>query len=158
MKLFGNSHLALAVVALLAACAPAPPPPPPPPGIVELTIKAAADLNPDVSGRASPVIVRVYQLTSPVKFSSADFFALFDREAATLGADLLGREEVAIPPGEERKLTINLKPDATTLGVAASFRDIDKAEWRATSDVPPHGTTPATAELKQLTITLTVGS
>jgi type VI secretion system protein VasD len=152
-----RSFAALALAGLLAACS-SPPPPPPPPGIVELTISASADVNPDVEGRASPVIVRVYQLASAVKFENVDFFALFDKEQATLGADLLGREEVAVSPGEEKKLTINLKPDARSIGVAAAFRDIDQAQWRADAEVPPHGTTPAKAELSKLAVTLLVGS
>lgn len=154
MKFLGRLHLILAAAMLTFACAT----PPPPPGVVELTVTAAPDLNPDASGRASPVVLRVYQLTSPVKFSSADFFLLFEKEQATLGPDLLGREEVAVSPGETKKITVNLKPDATTIGVAASFRAIDQAEWRATVDVPQHKTTPVTATLEKLRVTLAASS
>jgi type VI secretion system protein VasD len=157
MKKFGRLSFILAAVAALAACA-SPPPPPPPPGIVELTIKAADDLNPDVEGRASPVVVRVYQLGSTVKFMSADFFMLFDKEQATLGPDLVAREEIAVSPGEEKKLTLNLKPDTVSIGLAASFRDIEKAEWRAVIDAPPHATTAVAGALGKLGVKLDAGS
>jgi type VI secretion system protein VasD len=144
-----------ALVGLLAGCAkPPPPPPPPPPGVIELTIKAGGDINPDVDGRASPVVVRVYQLASDAKFNAVDFFQLFDKEAATLGADLIGREEVVVSPGDTKKLSSPLKPNAQFVGIAAAFRDIDKAQWRATVDVPPNGTTPLEATLKGISVTL----
>jgi type VI secretion system protein VasD len=138
---------------LLAACSGAPPPPPPP-GIIELTLQASADLNPDATGRPSPVIVRIYQLTSATQFATADFFQLFEKQAATLGADLSNREELAIFPGETRKLTTPLKQGAQFVGLAASFRDIDKASWRAVTEVSPNGTTALEGALSNVTVTL----
>jgi len=41
------------------------PPPPPPPTLVSMAVKAAPDVNPDLSGAPQPVRVRVFQLTSP---------------------------------------------------------------------------------------------
>jgi type VI secretion system protein VasD len=144
---------ALASVVVLAACAKEPPPPPPP-GVIDLAIKAGPDINPDPEGKAAPALVRVYQLASPVKFQNADFFLLFEKEKDTLGADLLGREEIAVAPGQTKTLNQPLKPNATHVGVLAAFRDIDKASWRAIVDVPPHGTTKLEAELEKLKVEL----
>jgi type VI secretion system protein VasD len=144
---------ALACAALLAACAKEPPPPPPP-GVIDLTIKAAPDVNPDPDGKASPTLIRVYQLSSPVKFQNADFFLLFEKEKDTLGPDLVGREEIAVAPGETKTLNQPLKPNATHVGVLAAFRDIDKAVWRAVTEVPPHGTTKLVANVEKLKIDL----
>lgn len=141
---------ALACAALLAACAKEPPPP----GVIDLTIKAAPDINPDPSGTASPTLIRVYQLASPVKFENADFFLLFEKEKETLGPDLLGREEIPVAPGETKNLTQPLKPNATHVGVVAAFRDIDKASWRAVTEVPPHGTTKLESNVEKLKIDL----
>src|SRR5690348_4420006 len=88
---------ALVCAALLASCAKEPPPPPPP-GVIDLTIKAAPDVNPDPDDKPSPILVRVYQLSSPVQFQNADFFLLFEKEKDTLGADLVSREEIAVAP------------------------------------------------------------
>jgi type VI secretion system protein VasD len=125
---------------------------PPPPGVVELTLRAEAGINPDPTGRFSPVVVRVYQLVSPTNFAAADFFQLFDKEAATLGADLGDREEVALAPGETRVVTMTLKPGAQFVGLAAAFRDIDAASWRALREVPPHGTTKLAAAVAGLRV------
>jgi type VI secretion system protein VasD len=141
---------ALAAVALLVACAK----PPPPPGVVDLAISAGPEINPGPDGSPAPALVRVYQLASPVKFENADFFLLFEKEKETLGPDLLGREEIAVAPGETKTLTQPLKPTATHVGVVAAFRDIDKASWRAVAEVPPHGTTKLESELEKLSINL----
>jgi type VI secretion system protein VasD len=133
----------------LAACGGAPPP-----GIVELTITASNDINPDTGGRASPVVLRVYQLAGPTTFQAADFFQLFDKETPTLAADLVGREELTIPPGGTLSLTIPLKPNTQRIGIAAAFRDIDKASWRAVVEVPPNKTTKLKAEVAKLQVSL----
>jgi type VI secretion system protein VasD len=124
------------------------------PGTVDLTINAAPDINPDSAGRPSPVVLRVYQLAAPTQFQGADFFQLYDKEAPTLGADLVAREEVTVAPGGTRNLAIALKPNAQAIGIAAAFRDIDRASWRAVIDVPPTKTTKLKAEVKKLEVSL----
>jgi type VI secretion system protein VasD len=126
----------------------------PSPGTVDLTISAADDINPDAAGRASPVVLRIYQLAAGTQFQAADFFQLFEKETPTLGADLVGREEVTVQPGSTRKMAITLKPNAQTIGIAASFRDIDRAAWRAAIDVPPNKTTKLKAEVQKLQVTV----
>jgi type VI secretion system protein VasD len=136
----------LGLVLVLAGCSS----PPPPPGVIELTLRAEGGINPDASGRPSPVVVRVYQLASSPKFDTADFFQLFDQETATLGADLSTREEVALAPGETRVITAELKPGAQFVGLVAAFRDIDASSWRALRAVPAQGTTKLAAALSGL--------
>lgn len=141
---------ALAGALLLGACAKDPPPP----GVIDLAIKAGPDINPGPDGTPAPALVRVYQLASPVRFQNADFFLLFEKERDTLGADLLGREEIPVSPGETKTLNQPLKPTATHVGVAAAFRDIDKATWRAIVEVPPNGTTTLESDVRKLEIDL----
>lgn len=119
--------------------APAAPPPasPPPPQLVDVALEAAAGLNPDTSGRPSPVAVRLYQLKSAGKFANADFFALFDHDAASLGADLLAREDLDIAPAASRTVVLERAKDARQFAVLAAYRDVDSARWRAVVDVWP---------------------
>src|ERR1700674_1866067 len=89
---------ALAVLAgMLAGCAhappPAPPPPPPQPLDVEVRVIVAPDVNPNRSGRASPVFLRVFELRDPSKFMNAEFDDLTLRADTTLAGTLIGREE-----------------------------------------------------------------
>ena len=97
---------------------------------------ASADMNPDPAGRASPVVVRVFQLRDGGEFASADFFALNEKEKEALGASFISREEYVLAPGESRDLELALDPQARVLGAVAAFRDIRSARWRALTPVP----------------------
>ena len=92
---------------------------------------ATSDVNPDASGRPSPVVIRVYQLKDDAAFRSADYFPLFDDEQKTLGADLLSRKEYVLAPAEQRRIEVELALDAKFVGVLAAYRDIRNAQWRA---------------------------
>jgi type VI secretion system protein VasD len=89
-----------------------------------------------VTGRASPVVVRVYELKSLALFNTADFFSLFEKERETLGTELVGREEYDLRPAETRPYQRQLQPDTRFIGVVAAFRDLEKSSWRASVAVP----------------------
>jgi type VI secretion system protein VasD len=125
--------------ALLVSCGA--PPPPPPPTIAEIAVTSTADANPDSTGKGAPVLVRVYQLSSTSAFDKADFFQLYEHEAETLGADLVGRDELLVTPGATQQLHKELKPGVGFIGVLVAFRDIQNATWRATAAPPPNQTT-----------------
>ena len=95
---FFNLLAMLLLATLLAACGAAPPKP----TIVQGSVEAGADINPDRRNRASPVTVRIYELKTVAVFERADFFSVWDGEAETLGGDLLGRDEIQLVPGEQR--------------------------------------------------------
>jgi len=128
--------LLLPAAALLARCAGAPEP-----AELALSINAGPDQNPDPAGQPTAVAIRLYQLASAAAFARADVFALSEHEAATLGTDGLGSEEIDVAPGESRVVRHPLKPGAQILGVVALFRDIDNAVWRAQASLKPSGTT-----------------
>src|SRR5579862_2719896 len=108
--------------------------PPPPPPVLNLTIVGTAEQNPDATGRAAPVAVRIYQLGGTAKFTQSDVFALKDNEAKTLGTEeAAGSQEFLIAPADHKTVTIALKPMVSAIGVAVLYRDIDHANWRATA-------------------------
>jgi type VI secretion system protein VasD len=119
----------LATCAALAACSTAPPKP----VNVKLSIAVSADVNPDAQNRPSPIVIRVYQLKDDAAFKGADYFALYDKEQATLAAALVSRVEFELAPGERHMADFSLSPDTRFIGVAAAYRDIRNAEWRAQS-------------------------
>ena len=120
----------------------APPPPPPKPVLVvpsrqlQLAIEAGDLLNPDTMNRPSPVVVRVYLLRAEITFGAADFYSLFERDAATLGADLLAREELQLRPGRVVSINREFPPEARFLGVVVAFRNVERSTWRALSNLP----------------------
>ncbi len=123
-----RAALMLGVALLVASCGA--PPPKPVVTLVSLNLSASADANPDARGRPSPLTVRVYVLKAPGPFEGADFFSLFDKDQATLGAELVKREELLLRPGESRKLEFTLEPDAKNIAVLAAYRDLERARWR----------------------------
>jgi len=122
----------------MLACASKPPPPPPPPPkatILQVTVEARPDINPDVNGRPSPIVLRWYELKSLGTLSVADFFSLFGREKETLGADLLALEEFQLVPGEKRSFEKKLQTETRYVAVVAAFRDLERSQWRASMPI-----------------------
>ncbi|HYE34285.1 type VI secretion system lipoprotein TssJ [Methylocaldum sp.] len=126
---------------LLAGCAAdEPKPTPPPPTVLQLRIEAQPDINLDGEGRPSPLLLRVYQLRELAAFNGADFFELYQNEKSVLGADLAGKEEFILRPGEKRELSFEAKPDAKAVGIFAAYRNLDSAQWRTSAEIPPNKT------------------
>jgi type VI secretion system protein VasD len=130
-------------------------PEPPKPTIAAVELRAAPNLNPDDSGRASPLRIRLYELKSASTFNAQDFFSLYERDKDVLGADLVAREEIQVEPGMRKTFTRNVGPDTKFIGVLAPYRDIERAKWRASVEVPPNKTTPISLELGSLAVSLT---
>lgn len=144
----------------LMGCTSNPPvqPPPPPPTVINLKIEPAANLNADIKGNGAPVMLRVYELREPAGFNTADFFALFNNEKTTLGADLVRKQELLLQPGEAK--TLSLSPDDTvqSVGFFAAFRTLDTARWRALVDVKTHQTQTLRLKLDNNQLVLDTGN
>ena len=95
------------------------------------SITSTKGLNPDYKGRPSPVVLRIYQLRTTSAFEAADFFSLYDKDKAVLGADLVSREETEVSPGKKRGYKVEIDPATKYIGVIAAFRDYEKARWRS---------------------------
>jgi type VI secretion system protein VasD len=138
MSIHGSLVSGIACALLLESCASKPPPKPPPqaPAEIRATLSASPDVNPDPNGRASPVVVRIYQLRGDSEFNGTDFFSLYDKEKETLAANLISREERTLIPGQQIELQLLLAPDSRFLGAIAALRDIQASHWRAIAAVP----------------------
>lgn len=133
---------------IAVACGKAPPPQPPlPPTITvvtppvvkakaTMTIEAASDVNPNDVGRPSPVVVRVYQLKNDAAFRDADFGKLFGDDQATLGQDLLRRDEYTLSPSERRAVEVELPNEGVVLCAMAAYQNINTSVWRACAKLP----------------------
>lgn len=134
---------------LIEACAGLPAPP-----VVDLTIRASADINPNAMGTPLSVAVRLYSLASRSRFEAADVFSLIQREAQVLGPENLGMEEVLIRPGETRKVMLTPKPGVRSIGIAVMFRDIDRAQWRVVAPIAESGLTKLALSIRGLNAAL----
>jgi len=125
--------LLTAVIATAGACASAPVPEK---TRVAVSIAAVNNLNPTPDGRPSPLLVRIYQLRDAAKFNSAGFFPLYESDEQTLGAELAGREELVVQPGQSVNLDLGEVADGVRyIGVFAAYRDLGQAIWRRSIDI-----------------------
>lgn len=116
------------------------PPPAPDPTLVNLTVVASKNINPNSSGRPSPIILNVYQLGNYQKFLSVGFFDLYESEGQVLGKDMLSSEELMLDPGDSLVNLIAAEDDARYVGVTGTFIDINDASWRGVVDISPNKT------------------
>ncbi len=124
------------LLATLAGCAA------PPPTAVVVNMSATSDVNAaTMGGQGAPVQLRVYQLASPSAFSNAEFFQLFNQDQATLGADLVKRDDLILAPGKTATLSLAPTAPVTALGLFAAYRNFAQVTWRAVAAVPAHKTT-----------------
>ncbi len=128
--------------------------PTPDPTILELKLQAGKLLNPDIEGRASPLVVRIYQFEAIDKFNTSDFFAIYDNDVALLGKDIIFRKELELQPGTSQHLSLESKPEARYLAIFAAFRNLDTAQWKSSMKIVPNRTTEATIHFDQYTVTL----
>ncbi|UZE23683.1 type VI secretion system lipoprotein TssJ [Pseudomonas sp. B21-056] len=120
---------------------------------LNLTLAASDQLNPDLNGRPSPVVVRLFELRHPVAFEHADFFSLYERARETLSPDLLSSEELELRPGETVELKLAVAGGGRYVGVVAAYRDLPQARWRYTLPVTVAQITEASLVLEQDGIT-----
>ncbi|WP_242172306.1 MULTISPECIES: type VI secretion system lipoprotein TssJ [unclassified Pseudomonas] len=97
---------------------------------LDVTLTAGDQVNPDLHGRPSPVVVHLLELRHPVAFENADFFSLYSNAEQALPKDWVGSEELELRPGERLSLKLRLEPGARFLGVLAAYRDLPHVQWR----------------------------
>lgn len=102
-----------------------------------LVVSADANINPDMRGTPTPVVVRIYELKNESAFESADFFSLYEKEQAVLGGDLIQRDEVVLRPNDKHIITRRANNDARVIGVIAAFRNLERSTWKAVVRLPP---------------------
>lgn len=122
----------ISLAATLSGCGSAPAKP----AEAKARISATAQVNPNSSGRPSPIHVRIFQLKEDGAFMDADFWALVDKETETLGASLVQRLEFDLTPGESKDFPLKVSPEARVLGVMAEFADYRNAQWRVVAKAP----------------------
>jgi type VI secretion system protein VasD len=155
----------LAMLTTISCAKPAPPPTVAPPPLTiaapaetkvkaSMVLTASADVNPDDSGRPSPVVVRVYQLKTDAAFAKSEFADLFDSDEKVLGAEMISRDEYLLGPSERRAIDIAVAPDTRFVGAVAAYRDIRNAQWRALAP-PPAKTLTVDVQRKRVVLSST---
>lgn len=116
---------------------------------LNLKLTASDQLNPDLNGRPSPIVVRLFELKHPVSFENADFFSLYERAKETLKPDMVASEEMELRPGQTVELKLSVEEGSRYVGVLAAYRDLSDTQWRFTLPVTPLAATNADLTLDQ---------
>jgi type VI secretion system protein VasD len=143
------------LAALVAGCGSAPSILPPAKTTLVSTAIVGPNANPDLRKRPSPVIVRVYELKSSALFESTDFVTLFEKDQATLGAEMLSREEFVLRPNDVKAINKTLSGEAKFIGVVAAFRDLERARWRVSAPVVSGKTNTMKIKVDDVNVTIT---
>jgi len=116
---------------------------------LDLRLTANDQLNPDLHGRPSPIVVRLLELKNPVAFENADFFSLYERAKESLAPDLVTSEELELRPGESLELKLSVDSGSRYVGVLAAYRDLPETKWRYVVQLTPTELTRAELRLDQ---------
>lgn len=152
MNSFRKSFILLGL--LLSGCSSSPEKPEVPPTIVDATITVSAEVNPDVYSRASPIVIRVFELKSVGAFNESDFYDLFENHNSALGSDLLGSEKFHLNPGDVHTFKHNSSPEVKFVAVIAAYRNINQAIWRDSVAITANKTTQIMVVANKLTISV----
>ena len=112
----------------------------PPDTVARLTLIAMDDVNPNVAGVPSPIVVVYYELAEPQAFEGAEFNQLFYDDGSTLGSDVKARLEFRVEPSQIIRTNRVLDTETRHIGFVAGYREIEDAEWRILADVVPAST------------------
>lgn len=151
-KSFLIALLSLSLLGLLSACAGGPPKR----EALDMQITASADVNPDMQGRPSPVILHIMELNSTEQFNRLDYMGLTQPSGAALGTELLGKNRLVLQPGESKQQPMELNPMTTAIGLVAGYRDIDNASWRKVIPITQGDTKGIVITLEQTQIATSV--
>ena len=109
----------------------------PPDTVARISLIAMDDVNPNVAGAPSPIVVVFYELAEPQAFDGAEFNQLFYDDGSSLGSDVKARLELRVEPGQIIRMNRVLDPETRYLGFVAGYREIEDAQWRIVADVAP---------------------
>ena len=99
-------------------------------------ISASSDINPDIEGRPSSVIVRVYQLTNKINFENATYDELFQSNHNALGTEFITLNEYFVDPSTTNEVELKISENAKYIGVVVGYRSVDMVTWRTVKTVP----------------------
>lgn len=98
---------------------------------LKLILIAGKDINPDEKRSPSPLYIRLYELTSEHAFNKADFMALYEKDEALLGKDMLAKRELnRLVPGETLQEAFVVDPKTRYVALFAEFYEFKNAKYK----------------------------
>lgn len=107
-----------------------------PPSPITVVVHASKNMNPDILGRPTPVVVTIVQMANQkavTQFENADFMTLTKLMTNRHQSFALAQTQIEVPPGKKLVQTIQLMPKAAYFGVFAGYRILEPHHWRFVS-------------------------
>ncbi len=108
-----------------------------------------SDINPDESGRASPLFIRMYELKAPKAMRQADFIDIYERDKELLGEDMVAVHKLKrFKPGESRTEHYVLNKDANYVAYYAEFLNFKDSKYKVIVPVVANNVFQSTATVR----------
>ena len=121
---------------------------------MNMSLAGLPNQNPDISGRPSPVILKMYELRNDSAFKQAEMGPLFEDPLGTLGADMVAFDEITMVPGEAKVLVYEPAEETRFVGVMASFRQLGHGPWKIIKAINPEKKSKIALELNSASLIL----
>lgn len=100
-----------------------------------LNTKANEDVNPNLRGVPSSIMVYVFQLKDKLGFESATFAQIDSND--NLKGSVISKDTYVVQPGEEKEVKFTTDDDAKYIAIAAGYRN-SNLEWKKIMPVETH--------------------
>lgn len=104
-----------------------------------IDIAASDNVNPDGKGFASPIQIKIYELTSRSTFDNLDFERAYNNAQTLLSDELVSEAVITLQPNESIRHNIALNENTRFIAIIAGFINIDSTRWKHVYDVNPFG-------------------
>lgn len=116
---------------------------------LKLSFVALPDVNPDESETPSPVIIRMYELSSVKAFKNANFIDLYERDADILGKSMLSQQSLKpIKPGEQSHTNFVLGKETKFIGLYVEFLQYEDAKYKLTIPIEKSNVISASSKIQ----------
>ena len=98
---------------------------------IQIDFMVDADINPDELGKASPLFIRMYELSSNKMMKKADFIEIYERDEDVLGADMIAVHKLKrLKPGDDRSEHFVLDKKTNYVALYAEFLEFKESKFK----------------------------
>ena len=98
---------------------------------IQIDFMVDADINPDELGKASPLFIRMYELSSNKMMKKADFIEIYERDEEVLGADMIAVHKLKrLKPGDDRSEHFVLDKKTNYVALYAEFLEFKESKFK----------------------------
>jgi len=125
---------------------------------LNLIITSSKDINPNFLGEASPVVVRLYELSSDTEFNSASFMSLLSNDKSALANTMLTKKILpSLIPDKVIKYYEVMNNKTVYLGVFIEYADFSNSIPKGIISIEPFEENNITLNVNRMSMTLDRG-